>query len=63
MFFSQRRLARQYLSQGPLNAIDRFGDHTIKLLIVDCVNGKGDGSQSVSDVMIHFGNYLHPGHS
>src|SRR5580700_4043318 len=58
----QRCFAWQYLSESPVDAVNSLREDANKLLIFCRGYREGDGSQSVPDVMIHFGNHLHPCH-
>ena len=58
---AQRNFAGKDFPKGPVDAVDSFGNDTNQVLIFGDVCGKGNGGQGVSDVMVHFGNYLHSG--
>src|ERR1017187_4840683 len=60
LLFSERYFAGQYFSKSPVDAVNSARNYPDKLLIFSCVCRKGDGCQSVPDVMIQIGDYLHP---
>ena len=52
----------QDFAECPLNMLHTLSDDSDRLLVLDCVSGKRDGSQRIPDVMIHLLNHLETRH-